>query len=243
MSVKGAKHARELLLKEYRGVLSTHSKAMPGFPFGSVVPYCLDAAGRPLILISRIAQHTHNLQQDAKCSLLVGERGADDVQAAGRLTLLAEARQITEPAEVDLAAARYYRYFPQAIDYHRTHDFDFWVLEPIRARYIGGFGAIHWVDQLVLANDFAGEAEVGMLEHMNSDHAAAIAHYVELAGLPSEPEAEMVGIDTEGFHLRIGQILHWLPFPTSCNNPGAVRQALVQLARATTWPTSGDAQP
>ena len=30
MSVKAGKHARELLLKEYRGVLSTHSKAMPG---------------------------------------------------------------------------------------------------------------------------------------------------------------------------------------------------------------------
>ena len=43
---------------------SPHSpKAMPGFPFGSVVPYCLDEQGRPLILISRIAQHTHNLQR------------------------------------------------------------------------------------------------------------------------------------------------------------------------------------
>lgn len=63
MSVEAAKNARELLLKEYRGVLSTHSKSMPGFPFGSVVPYCLDEQGRPLILISRIAQHTHNLQR------------------------------------------------------------------------------------------------------------------------------------------------------------------------------------
>ena len=58
MSVEAAKHARELLLKEYRGALATQSKAMPGFPFGSVVPYCLDDQGRPLILISRIAQHT-----------------------------------------------------------------------------------------------------------------------------------------------------------------------------------------
>ncbi|BAN50434.1 HugZ family protein [Metapseudomonas resinovorans] len=241
MSVKAAKHARELLLKEYQGVLSTHSKAMPGFPFGSVVPYCLDAEGRPLILISRIAQHTHNLQKDPRCSLLVGERGAEDVQAAGRLTLLAEARQISAADEVDAAASRYYRYFPQAADYHSTHDFDFWRLEPVRARFIGGFGAIHWVDHLVLANAFAGDAEISMIEHMNSDHANAIAHYVELAGLPRESAAEMVGIDTEGFHLRIGQTVHWLPFPTSCNNPGAVRQALVQLARAEVWPTSGDA--
>nr|MBO2510494.1 heme iron utilization protein [Gammaproteobacteria bacterium] len=238
MSVKAGKHARELLLKEYHGVLSTHSKAMAGFPFGSVVPYCLDARGWPLILISRIAQHTHNLQRDPKCSLLIGERGAEDVQAAGRLTLLAEARQLSDAGEIAAAAERYYRYFPQASDYHRTHDFDFWCLEPVRARFIGGFGEIHWlsVDDLLLDNPFAGDTERGMVEHMNGDHAEAIAHYAALRGLPGEPAAQMVGIDSEGFHLRIGRVLHWLPFPTPCNNPGAVRQALVSLARASVWP-------
>lgn len=239
MSIKPAKHARELLLKEYRGVLSTHSKAMPGFPFGSVVPYCLDEQGCPLILISRIAQHTHNLQQDARCSLLVGERGAADVQAAGRLTLLAEARQLTDEAAIEAAAARYYRYFPQSRDYHRAHDFDFWRLEPVRWRFIGGFGAIHWLDQVDLANPFAGESEAGMVEHMNADHAAALAHYVTLAGLPADEPAELVGIDSEGFHLRLGAALHWLPFATSCNSPLEVRQALVALARAEVWPTGG----
>src|SRR5690606_26860432 len=80
MSAMAAKHARELLLKEYRGMLATHSQKMPGFPFGSVVPYCLDGQGWPLLLISRIAQHTRNLRADPRCSLLVGERDAEDVQ-------------------------------------------------------------------------------------------------------------------------------------------------------------------
>ena len=244
MSVKAIKHARELLLKEYRGVLSTHSKAMPGFPFGSVVPYCLDAQGWPLILISRIAQHTHNLERDSKCSLLVGERGAEDVQAVGRLTLLAEAQRLDDAAQIEAAAQRYYRYFPDARDHHRVHDFDFWHLQPVRWRYIGGFGAIHWFDQVALANPFAAASEaseVAMLEHMNSDHQRAIAHYVALVGLPSHAPATLVGIDSEGFHLRIGQSLYWLAFPTPCNSPGEVRQALVQLAHAEAWPTGGKA--
>ena len=241
MSVKAGKHARELLLKEYRGVLSTHSKAMPGFPFGSVVPYCLDADGYPLMLISRIAQHTHNLKQDGKCSLLVGERGAEDVQAVGRLTLLAEARQLDDEAQIVAAAQRYYRYFPESRGYHKAHDFDFWRLEPVRWRYIGGFGAIHWLDEVAQANPFAGDSEISMVEHMNSDHAKAIAHYVELAGLPQHAPAELVGVDSEGFHLRIGQGLYWLAFPTSCNSPLEVRQALVALARAEVWPTDGQA--
>ncbi|EJT82836.1 pyridoxamine 5'-phosphate oxidase-like FMN-binding protein [Pseudomonas putida S11] len=112
MSTNAIRPARELLLKEYRGVLSTHSKSMPGYPFGSVVPYCLDAQGNPLILISRIAQHTHNLQKDPKCSLLVGEREAEDVQAVGRLTVMAEAHKLVEEAAIEAAAERYYRYFP-----------------------------------------------------------------------------------------------------------------------------------
>lgn len=241
MSETAAKHARELLLKEYHGVLSTHSKVVQGFPFGSVVPYCLDEQGWPLILISRIAQHTHNLQKDNKCSLLVGERGAEYVQAAGRLTILAEAEQITEAGAIEAAAARYYRYFPEARDYHRTHDFDFWRLNPVRSRYIGGFGAIHWLNEVTLANPHAGEAERSMVEHMNDDHASAIAHYVELNGLPQHEPAQLAGIDSEGFHLRIGKALYWLAFPTSCNNPGAVRQALVLLARSDVWPTVGQA--
>lgn len=238
MSAKATKHARELLLKEYRGVLSTHSKSMPGFPFGSVVPYCLDAEGHPLILISRIAQHTHNLQRDPKCSLLVGERGAEDVQAVGRLTLLAEARQLEDADAIEAAAERYYRYFPESRNYHRAHDFDFWVLKPVRYRYIGGFGAIHWLDHVALANPFAGKVEASMVEHMNSDHAKAIAHYVALSGLPQTMPAQMAGIDSEGMHLRIGHGLYWLAFGEPCNTPTQVREALVFLAHADDWPSN-----
>lgn len=242
MSANVARPARELLLKEYRGVLSTHSKSMPGFPFGSVVPYCLDAAGNPLILISRIAQHTHNLQKDPKCSLLVGERGAEDVQAVGRLTVLAEAHKLEQAEAIEAAAERYYRYFPESRNYHSAHDFDFWVLQPVRHRYIGGFGAIHWIDQLTLANPFAGKAEAGMVEHMNSDHAKAIAHYVALSGLPDSVPAQLAGIDSEGMHLRIGQALYWLAFPEPCNTPTQVREALVLLAHAEKWPQSQAAE-
>jgi len=236
MSAKASRDARHLLLKEYRAVLSTHSRSMPGFPFGSSVPYCLDDLGRPLILISRIAQHTHNLTLDPKCSLLVGERGAEDVQAVGRVTVLANAEKLTDPQSVEAAALRYYRFFPESQSYHSAHDFDFWVLVPVRYRYIGGFGAIHWFDEIALPNPFAGAAETRMVEHMNDDHAKAIAHYVELSGLPRTEPARLVGLDSEGLHLRIANSLHWLAFSEPCNTPTHVREALVQLAHAQKWP-------
>jgi len=77
---------------------------------------------------------------------------------------------------------------------------------------------------------------------MNSDHAKAIAHYVDLAGLPKTAAAQLVGIDTEGMHLRIGQGLYWLPFPSPCNTPTQVREALVFLAHAEQWPKNAGAE-
>lgn len=106
-----------------------------------------------------------------------------------------------------------------------------------RYAVVGGFGAIHWLDSIGLDNPFAADdSETGMIEHMNADHATAIAHYVELADLPRHKPAQLVSIDSEGFHLRIGHSLHWLAFPEPCRNPGQVRAALVALARADRWP-------
>ncbi|MCY4337575.1 MAG: pyridoxamine 5'-phosphate oxidase family protein, partial [Gammaproteobacteria bacterium] len=113
--------ARSLMMSEYQGILSTHSLEAQGYPFGSVTPYCFDRQGRPVIQISRIAQHTKNILADPKVSLLVMERNGDDVQANGRVTYLGQAQQVA-PDDKD-TIERYYRFFPDARDYHKTHDF------------------------------------------------------------------------------------------------------------------------
>jgi putative heme iron utilization protein len=139
---------QQLLLQSYQGVLSTHSQQLQGYPFGSVVPFCLDQQGRVILLISDLAQHTKNLKVDSRCSLLVFAE-SDDIQAAARLTLIGDAQPISDH-EVAAIAARYYRYFPQSQDFHQIHDFSFWRITPVKYRYIGGFGRIHWAEpQLV----------------------------------------------------------------------------------------------
>jgi heme iron utilization protein len=227
--------ARRLLLRAYHGVLSTHSVDAPGYPFGSVAPYCLDRAGQPVILISRIAQHTKNIKANAKVSLIVAEDEADDVQAAARLTLLADAVRLADDRE-DIAA-RYYEYFPNSRDYHATHDFDFYRLVLARARYIGGFGEIHWLQpsDLVLANPFASTQELRMIRHMNEDHVEAMRRYCRRAGVPLDQGVEpaLAGIDAEGFHLRVGAKIVRFEFSQTVNNTQEVRTALVAMARQT----------
>ncbi|MFP9023563.1 heme iron utilization protein, partial [Pseudomonas aeruginosa] len=63
------------------------------------------------------------------------------------------------------------------------------------------------------------------------------AHNGELALARAKYAAQLWGIVPVGFHLRIGEGMDWRPFPAAGGNPGAVLQALVQLARAERWPT------
>jgi len=230
-----AREARRLLLRCYDGVLSTISVAVAGYPFGSVVPFCIDRSGQPVILIADIAQHRRNAVADPRVSLTVFDRSADDLQSNGRLTVLADAVRIE--ADGADAAARYYRYFPEARDYHLTHSFEFWRLRPVRARFIGGFGAIHWLEPgtLCAPNPFTEAEESSMVEHMNADHVDAMRHYLQpllgdTAARASEPV--LAGVDAEGIHLRTGQRIHRVEFPAAVSSPLEVRSALVALARA-----------
>src|SRR5437588_54852 len=93
-----AERARTLAYLGRTGTLATLSRRRPGHPFASVMPYALDDAGRPLFLISSMAMHTQNLEADARASLLVLQPDwTGDPLAAGRLTLMGEARRPTRP--------------------------------------------------------------------------------------------------------------------------------------------------
>src|SRR5215475_5814274 len=92
-----AERASTLVHLGRTGMLSSLSRRHPGHPFGSVMPYALDEMGRPLFLISTMAMHTQNLEADPRASLLVTQPGSDgDPLAAGRLTLMGDARRVPD---------------------------------------------------------------------------------------------------------------------------------------------------
>lgn len=233
MSVyKKAKEARDLLLAEYQAVLSTISVDVAGYPFGSIVPYCLSAVSEPIILISDIAQHTKNILADPRVSMIATERHADDQQTVGRVTYLGNAEKIND--DVD-SMERYYSYFPQSRDYHKTHGFDFYRIKPVRIRFIGGFGQIYWIkkEDFLMQNPFSFEEEKSMIGHMNTDHLDAIKHYCDLNSIEysSDMTPMMVGIDAEGFHLRTGSCIHRINFHDSVATAVDVRKAMVDMAK------------
>ncbi len=228
--------ARHLLTRCYDGVLATLSVDVPGYPFGSVVPYCLDSAGRPVILIAAIAQHTRNARADTRASLTLFDRDQPDLQASARLTYLGDVERLAPGAAHDAAAARYLRFFPEAETYDRMHDFAFHVIRPRRLRYIGGFGEIHWFepDRVLRENLFDGAAERGIVDHMNADHADAVRHYCAQAGfaVADGVTPRLVGCDGEGINIRLGARIVRIGFPEPVTDMRAVRATLVAMARS-----------
>ena len=97
--------ARQAIRRHLSGVLSTHSKKFAGFPYGSALPHVTDAQGRPVILISHLAEHTHNIEADNKVSFLVAATGAQ-LQSQGRVSILGRARGVDaaahQAAEIEL---------------------------------------------------------------------------------------------------------------------------------------------
>lgn len=134
--------ALQLLHGQYYATLATHASQLPGYPYATVLPYVLDEQQRPLLLISALAEHTRNLLADGRCSLSVLESGASDVQAAARLTLLADAVCFEPDA---LLRQRFLRYQPAAEQLLQL-DFMFFRLQPLRLRYIGGVGRMGWLE-------------------------------------------------------------------------------------------------
>lgn len=228
-----AKNARALLRAEKDGILSTHSLDVPGYPFGSVTPYSLDKKGRPVILISDLAQHTKNIEADPKISLTItASTLSRDVQANARLTFLGDARKLEED-EGD-AKERYLRKFPHAKNYFSAHNFFFYVLELKRARYIEGFGKIWWVEpnELELESVFNYAAEARVLDHMNADHKDALVKYCSEYDFSNDKEDySMTGIDSEGMDLKVGSENVRIPFDKPLESASQAREVLVSMVK------------
>ena len=228
--------ARSLILNEYRGVLSTHSDDLPGYPFGSIVPYCLDGEGRPVMLITKIAQHTKNIQSDPKVSLIISQSDVDDTHTSARVTWVGDAELIKEP---EVISERYYSYFPQAKAYdkqgiHKVYNFDFYRINLTKARYIGGFGKAVWVRNELISrkNPLFGEVEAKIVNHMNEDHLDAIKTYCETAGIeiPNGKTPRLAGVNGEGIHVIMGRRIVFIRFPEAVTNASEARQQLVAMA-------------
>jgi heme iron utilization protein len=233
-----AERTRTLLHLHSLATLSTLSKKQSGFPFGSLMPYALDAAGRPLFLISNMAMHTQNIKADPRASLFVTQPAADgDPLGAARTTLIGNILQVPEEDKASVRELYLARHANSSywVDFA---DFSFFRMDILDVYYVGGFGVMGWVtaeDYTHAAPDPLSLSAQGILDHMNADHVDSM---ILLARVHSQLEATgaaMTAVDRLGFHLRLktadGLKGTRIAFPNEVTTPAETRTALVEMVR------------
>lgn len=120
-----------------------------------MVSYAVDAGGAPLLLISRLAEHTANALADPRASLMVAEPAplGEDPLAYGRVTVLGRLTEIErDAADAHVVREAFLAAHPAADLYVDFADFAFFRLAVEGVRYVGGFGKMSWVG----AAEFSG---------------------------------------------------------------------------------------
>jgi putative heme iron utilization protein len=141
-----AQLARDLVARTRLATLSTRGLRPAGFPYGSLVAHACDERGRPLFLLSALAEHSKNLAACSQASLLVVDPDAKDIVSAPRVTIAGTVR-LVDANEREHARAAYVTAHPQAAPWFsdHLHAFALYRLEPIDLHVIVGFGRLSWV--------------------------------------------------------------------------------------------------
>ncbi|MBA8900530.1 HugZ family protein [Phyllobacterium sp. P30BS-XVII] len=227
--------AKTLVRKARYAVIATLDPATGG-PIATRVGLSTDHDGTPVILVSALSAHTPALIADPRCSLLVGEVGKGDPLAHPRITVFAKAREITrEGVEHTRIEWRYLAHQPKAKLYAGLGDFRFFRLEPTGASLNGGFGRAYQLtadDLLSLnpVNDELAAAEKNAVEHMNDDHAEAIALYARFYAKAPDGSWRITGIDAEGFDIADGDDVQRIWFSTPLGSAKDMHMSLVRMA-------------
>ncbi|MEJ2611988.1 MAG: pyridoxamine 5'-phosphate oxidase family protein [Candidatus Thiodiazotropha sp.] len=219
---------QKLLSESFHGLLSTHSVKFPGYPFGSLLPICLDSKGNPHILISHLAQHTQNLDANPHCSLMLYETGQEDVQQLARLTCLAKAEPIHSPS----VAERYFRYYPESRRYHKELNFIFYRLTIEQFYFIGGFGSARWFDvsRITPPTPLSAADESELLYQLNTHKQAPLKHYLSQQGVSTTAASiEAIGANLLGVDVRLDHHLQHIHFQQPLSD---VRDFIQQLDQA-----------
>jgi heme oxygenase (biliverdin-IX-beta and delta-forming) len=227
----GASGVREMLRRAESACLAS---LMPeGSPYASLVNVASDQAGRPLVLISRLAWHTRNLGHDARASLLIADPNPEgDRLEAPRATLIGRFETVAEES----VSRRYLALHPGASEYAGFADFSYWRLTPETVHLVAGFGRIQTFSGADLLIDaaravlFAG-IEKSAVEHMNADHDDAVALIWRAAGGTPTPAARVVAIDAEGLDLSNGRQRHRFAFGRLLKDGADLRHELANIAQ------------
>jgi heme iron utilization protein len=114
-----------------------------GAPFVSMVTFAAARNGSLILHVSRLATHTQDMLANLNVSLLITESEAVGKmpQALARVTVQGRAEMLDRDSEKHTDAREVYlSRFPDAAPLFEFADFNIFIIKPVSARVIAGFG-------------------------------------------------------------------------------------------------------
>ena len=215
---------------------ATLASSAEGQPFASLVTPATAPDLSPLLWLSTLSAHTRQLAAEPRCALLfTGTAEGPNPQTAPRVTITGLAERVPE-AEVPALKARWLARHPYAALYADFADFSLWRVRIGGALHVGGFARAERIKASELAPDpeavaaiLAAEADI--IDHMNTDHADAVAAIAQGLLGGGAGAWRMVAVDVDGCDLSDGNQTVRLAFLARLSDSDAVRAALIRATR------------
>ncbi len=226
-----ALEARRLLRAAAVATLATQHA---GQPFASLVTPATTPGCEVLMWLSTLSEHTRHLLREPRCALMVqGPPAGANPQTAPRLTVTGLAERVA--GDGGALKGRWLSRHPYAELYAGFADFSLFRLVIQEAAWVGGFAmarrfraADFLPDAEAVAAIAAAEADI--LNHVNADHADAVAAIAHALGGPAG-EWRMASLDTDGCDLAAGEWVLRFCFGRPVREPDGVRRELILAAR------------
>jgi putative heme iron utilization protein len=124
---------------------------------------------------------------------------------ASRVTLIGNVLRVPEE-EVAEARKLYLTRYADSKHWVDFDDFSFYRMNVVDVYYAGGFGVMGWVpasEYYSAQPDPLVDSAIGIIQHMNADHADALVLLARaFVGIEAQ-EAKMTSVDRLGFHVRL----------------------------------------
>ncbi|MEV4423442.1 ABC transporter substrate-binding protein [Patulibacter sp. NPDC049589] len=232
-----AEEARTIVAGTTTATLGSLSE--DGGPWASMVAVASLRDGRPVLVVSTLAEHGRNLLRDNRASLsVVAPARGDDPLDSGRVSLAGRVEQ-AEGADAEEAREAYQLAVPPAGLFSGFGDFRTWVLRVERIRWVGGYGRMDHVtvpDYEAAEPDPVVPGSAAAIGHLNADHADALLDMARhLAGFTDAESAECVRADRYGLDLAVrtprGATTARVGYDERLDAPAGLRAATVALTK------------
>lgn len=205
--------ARRIMRRCDRATLATRHRSQHRWPFPALVLVAFDYDGSPLVMISRLAEHTQNLLNDAEAGLLFdGTSTVSPVLSGPRVTLVGR----VERSDHQHHRYRFLARHREAAQYAAFSDFAVYRFVVAHCHLVAGFGRVQWLnaDALLLIDRMTtgfSDGEPRLLARLTNG--APLGDCFARLGASSCPSDIVVtGIDPDGVDGQAAEGLRRIEF-------------------------------